>query len=88
MSEQQGGDFFDQALQHECTIKLTDGTKYVGKLALYDASMNIVLSEATEYTHVVKDGKQESEYKENMKYPECFIRGNNGLFYKVYTNEQ
>ncbi|ELP89492.1 small nuclear ribonucleoprotein f, putative [Entamoeba invadens IP1] len=70
-SEVQSVQFFTQALQHECTVKLNDGSKFIGKLSLIDGSMNIVLENAEE---TVKGVKVNS-------YPQCFIRGNNKVCY-------
>ncbi|EKE42919.1 LSM domain containing protein [Entamoeba nuttalli P19] len=63
--------FFKEALFHECSIKLNDGTIFKGKMTLIDGLMNIVLENAIEYINGNKDNE----------YPECFIRGNNSLCY-------
>ena len=62
--------FFAKALHNSCTIKLNDGTTVTGKLSLIDGLMNLVLEEATE----------EINGQKTTDDPECFIRGNNGLF--------
>ncbi len=52
------------------TIRLKDGTKYIGNLKEYDNFMNFIISDATEF---INDTETE-------KYQELFVRGNNVLF--------
>ncbi|KAL7722343.1 Small nuclear ribonucleoprotein f [Entamoeba marina] len=65
--------FFQQALKHQCTIKLNDGTKYTGILSLIDGLMNVVMENAEEYCSNKKTGDHK----------ECFLRGNNVCYISI-----
>ncbi len=54
----------------QIVIRLKDGTRYVGNLKEYDNFMNIIISNAIEYTRNEESGK----------FDELFVRGNNVLF--------
>ncbi len=54
----------------QIVIRLKDGTRYVGNLKEYDNFMNIIISNAVEYTRNEESGK----------FDELFVRGNNVLF--------
>ena len=51
-------------------IRLKDGIRYVGNLKEYDNFMNIIVTNAVEFTNNEESGKFE----------ELFVRGNNVLF--------
>ncbi len=53
-------------------VKLKDGSEYIGKLALSDSTMNLILDDCVE----VKEGSTEPI----AKYGRVLIRGSNILF--------
>lgn len=71
MTEEKSINFFSEALNSKITIKLNDGLIIKGELKLIDSLMNLVLQNAIEY----------NGNKKEVEYEECFIRGNNSLFF-------
>ncbi|UYP45778.1 Putative snRNP Sm-like protein [Candidatus Lokiarchaeum ossiferum] len=60
----------------EIVVRLKDGTRYVGNLKEYDNFMNIIVTNAVEFTNNEESGKFE----------ELFVRGNNVLFIEPEAN--
>lgn len=60
-------------------VKVKEGSEFVGKLALTDPTMNVVLEEATEYSDGGKDVI--------AKYGRIFIRGSQILYILVDFTE-
>ena len=65
------GDFLKQALGKAVVVRLNSGVDYRGVLACLDGFMNIAMEQTEEYV----DGQLKS------RYGDCFIRGNNGMFF-------
>lgn len=63
-------DFLKQIMGRLVSVKLHDGTEFVGVLATFDGLMNVVLQQVEEF--------ENAELKN--KYSEIFIRGNNVLY--------
>lgn len=63
-------DFLKQIMGRLVSVKLHNGSEYVGVLATFDGLMNVVLQQAEEF--------ENNELKD--KHPEIFIRGNNVLY--------
>ncbi|EWS74059.1 U6 snRNA-associated-like-Smprotein LSm6 (macronuclear) [Tetrahymena thermophila SB210] len=71
-------DFLKQIMGRLVSVKLHNGTEYVGVLATFDGLMNVVLQQAEEF--------ENSESKN--KYSEIFIRGNNVLYLQQKKNKK
>ena len=68
-------DFLKQALGKPVVVKLNSKEEYRGVLACLDGFMNIAMEQTEEYV----DGQLKA------RYGDCFIRGNNGKFYIMFS---
>ena len=65
-------DFLRQIIGKPVVVQLNSGSTYKGILACLDGFMNIAMEQTEEY----QDGQLKA------RYGDCFIRGNNGTFYR------
>ncbi|MCX8169363.1 MAG: hypothetical protein N3E39_04100 [Candidatus Methanomethylicia archaeon] len=62
-----------KALNTKITVKLKNGSEYVGILEKYDVNMNLVITDASEVNNGISV----------VKYGRILIRGNNILYIKL-----